>query len=183
MKKVAKVKGEFHAMNLETRLLLKALDVLAENADAVAVAVVCGRTEPVERWGRATFEEYDLWRELLIEASLPLVSNEVSHIFPDRPKYKTSLQRIISSQITESLARRCSVGSIPVTFRNSHELPGIQIADAVSHSVYRSLMPQDDAPLIRETLDRLKSSGQLLIRPIELVETRPDYLVTPIEVA
>jgi hypothetical protein len=38
-------------------------------------------------------------------------------------------------------------------------------------------MPQDDAPLIRAALDRLENSKQLKIRPIELVEVRPGYLV------
>jgi hypothetical protein len=42
MKKVVRVSGELHAMNLKTLDLLKLLDVLAEEADIMATAIHCG---------------------------------------------------------------------------------------------------------------------------------------------
>jgi hypothetical protein len=176
MKKAVRVNGELHAMNLKTPDLLKVMDVLTEDADIMAVAIFCGSGRPVDHWAMGAMKEHDLWRELLTEALMPLVSSKVTHIIADRPKYKATVQSAISTRVSADLARRKLNNAIPVNFRDSEEVAGIQIADTISHCVYRSLMPQDDAKSIEAVLKQMTLNGQLVMQPVELLETRPRYL-------
>lgn len=176
MKKAVKVSGELHAMNLTTFDLLKLLDILSEEADIMATAIYCGPEQQVGRWAMRSMKEHELWQELLIEASTPMLLNTVSQIIADRPKYKASIQSKMSASITAELARRKPDSSFSVAFCNSHEEAGIQIADTISHCVYRSLMPQDDAQAIVNALRKLTRMDRLAVHPIQLPYTKPRYL-------
>lgn len=175
MKKAVRVTGELHAMSLTTSDLLKLLDILSE-IDIMATAVHCGPEQQVGRWAMRAMKEHELWQELLIEASIPLLTNTVSQIIADRPKYKASMQSKMADSIKTELNRGKAGSSISVAFRNSHEEAGIQIADTISHCVYRSLMPQNDAQVIDDALRKMAGMERLAIYPIQLRYARPRYL-------
>jgi hypothetical protein len=65
---------------------------------------------------------------------------------------------------------------VPVACRESRFVPGVQIADAVSQAVFRSLGTNEDAAACRRAVGQLEASGQVRITRIELAELRPAWL-------
>lgn len=171
-------KNEIHAKDLTDAQLIKVLDIIYSLREvAPAVSVICGRTTPLEGWAMGHMAENQLWKELVVESCLPLMTGDVTSIHPDTGRYKSSVMTELEKKISEDLSRRANLPPRNVKCRESHLVSGIQIADVISHSVYRCLTGCAEVDAIEKKLFEMESCGQLTRVRVRLVEARPDWLV------
>lgn len=174
--------SEIHAKDLTDQQLLKVLDILTELHDKMpAVSVICGRTEPLARWAMGAIEESQLWRELVVESCLPLMTPDVQSVHPDAGRYKAAVMVELEKQISADLARRAQLPVRNVKCRESSQTAGVQIADIVSHSVYRSLGGCAEIEALRAKLEAMEESGQMRRLKLGLEEKRPSWLAVGVE--
>ncbi len=176
MKRAARINGEMHGFQLEMWQIERIFGVLGNHPEALAVSVACGREDLVGGFAMGALEEPDLWGEMVTESCLPLYDARVRIIVPDRPRYKASVCEVIQARIAVDIARRTGLPPVPVSWADSQRSPGVQIADVISNTVWRSRQNVPEAPRCRQLLEEAQARGQVTVRLLELVERRPEWI-------
>lgn len=169
------VKG--HLLGLEQRRVL--FELLDRQADALSIAVVAQRCELVGGWGLASLSEPELYGHLLAEACGRLVSPAATvNVTPDGGRYPKGRLAELRSGLERRLLERCT-GRVNVGFADSAALPGVQIADVIANTVYRLHDPSrapEELEALRAMLRPLQNAGRLMMREVELLGVRPDWI-------
>jgi hypothetical protein len=142
-----------------------------------SITVACNRRDAVGGWAMGTLAELDLYSHLLCEACLamPKPDGDAVTITPDGGRYKkvelAAISARLSAAITQAGAKRASV-----SFQNSTELAGLQIADVIANSVFQSMGASPLAEHTAQLLRPLIEAGRLVTKPITLPGIRPAWL-------
>lgn len=176
MKRAARINGEMHGWELEMWQIERIFGVLSHHPDTIAVSVACGRDHLVGGFAMGELDEPDLWGEMVTESCLPLYDARVRGIVPDRPRYKANVCDVIQGRIAADVARRTGLPAVPVSWADSQRSPGIQIADIISNTVWRSRQNVPEAARCRELLAEAQARGQVVVQLLELAERRPEWV-------
>jgi hypothetical protein len=183
VRKALRINGELKGNHLTIDQIQKVFSILENNSSILAVSVICAREDALGGWALGEHKEHIIWGELIAESCVPLHRTGVRGVVPDGGRYKRTVIRAVEADITQVLADRTGLPLIPVHCAESAGTPGIQIADIIGNTVYRSLGTFTDASECRKLLADAQDAGRLQIRMLEMMERRPNWMTEVVEVA
>jgi hypothetical protein len=183
IRKALRINGELKGNHLTIDQIQKVFSILENNSSVLAVSVICAREDVLGGWAFGEHKEHIIWGELIIESCVPLHRAGVRGVVPDAGRYKRTVIRSVEADVTQVLADRTGLPLIPVHCAESASTPGIQIADIIGNTVYRSLGTFTDALECRKLLADAQDAGRLQIRMLEMKERRPSWMTGVVEVA
>lgn len=121
----------------------------------------------------------ELYRHLLAEACFALPSLDAAGhltVTPDRPRYERAQAEGVRTVLAETVAVRYPAAKVAVGFGDSAELPGLQVADVVANSVFRSFVQSAATKAVARLLAPLAVGGVLRVRKVRLKGICPEWL-------
>ena len=170
------IKG--HALGPDQRQVL--FDLLAREVDVRSIVVSCQRRQALGGWAMSNLPEVNLYRRLLCEAceEVSRSSTEPLTITADGGRYKrVDLRRMEDDVRHAAESWSAGRGRTKISFRDSASAPGLQLADVVANTAFRSLGGTPAAIHADALLSPLGRSGRLILRPVTLADCRPTWSI------
>jgi hypothetical protein len=181
IRKALRINGELKGNHLTIDQIQKVFSILESYSSVLAVSVICAREDALGGWAFGEHKEHIIWGELIVESCVPLHQTGVRGVVPDGGRYKRTVIRSVEADVTQVLADRTGLPLIPVQCAESAGTPGIQLADIIGNTVYRSLGTFTDATECRKLLASARDAGRLQIRMLEMKERRPSWMIEAVE--
>ena len=178
-RKATGITGEVKGNKLSPAQRATFLGLLARQPDAVSVVIVCSRGDPIGGWAMGALPEANLYGHLLTEACLSLPRMSLARhivITPDQPRYTKARAEPVRASVVQAFAAYHPRAGVAVTFGNSSELAGLQVADVVANAAYQVTAPTPAGEATTPLLAALIACGALTIRHARLGGIRPVWL-------
>jgi len=155
------------------------LGLLARQADAASVVVACSRGNPVGGWAMSALPEAELYGHMLAEACLALPGLSLARhiaITLDRLRYTKARAELVRAGVAQTIAARHPAAGVGITFGDSAELAGLQVADVVANAAYQVIAPTPASEATAPLLATLIARSALMMDHVQLGGMRPAWL-------
>lgn len=173
--------GEVKGTGLSPDHRERCLDVIFARR-TTAVVVVWNRVLPIGGWSRQNLSELEIRTAMQVEACQTLLRSGSLVGSPtitiDSGRYVARHLNASLEEVRRKLVALCPASSkIQVEKRLSHDVHGLQLADVIANTVWRSLQPGESFSRDRLLVQEVAKQGQLLIQDLRLANKAPQWLI------
>lgn len=176
-RKITGRKGEIKGGRLEKSERELFFSALADGSDYQSVVVTCCNTKPLGKWAKKTFHERDIFAAMLAECCLEMPYECASslNIISDGGRYPRNAMPSISGQVASCLSAERQWDA-KISFADSRDHAGIQIADVIGNSVFQMLKSEPADFGNHDLCGPLVRSGRLIINATTINGKKPNWL-------
>ncbi len=173
--KDSEIKGS--ELTIEQRI--KFFDILYENQDIKSSVIICDKTKKMGGWTFSEIPEHRIWSILISESIETLSTNSIKSttVIPDGGRYKKEILRSEEKWIEDRVFEKIDTQYISVKCGDSQNIFGIQVADIISNTAFRSKnIDSKDQEECKNILIPLIASDKIFVSDITLEGIKPSWL-------
>lgn len=170
-------KGEVKGSALPPGDRASFFNILLEESDGRCQVVCSTNNTPLGQWAAKSFSERNIYTMMLTQccSGFESAGTRTINILPDGGRYPRNTIPAMTATISAALAAVHKV-SVNISFSQSIQHAGIQVADIVSNSVYQALGAEVSDFSGSNILGGIHAAQRLTINPCDFSGLTPEWL-------